>query len=172
MLPYGGTATTAGLILGCKAAGLKTKVIGVVVEPEGQPGELKNNIKRLFAETNKLLHAHDPSFPIFKLAESDINLNHDYCGPGYGIFTKEGANARAFMKNSENIMLDGTYSAKAFAGVIADIKAHNHQKSTILFWQTYCGLDFTKRLAKTDYKKFPVCFHTYFETDVQELDKS
>jgi D-cysteine desulfhydrase len=40
---------------------------------------------------------------------------------------------------------------------------------TILFWNTYCGIDFSPLIDGADYKKLPKNFHTYFEEDVQPL---
>jgi len=43
-----------------------------------------------------------------------------------------------------------------------------HNK-TILFWNTYCGIDYSYLTDGYDYKNLPSAFHVYFEEDVQPL---
>ncbi len=170
-VPCGSKATTAGLILGCKAAGLKSKIMAIAVEPEEEPSEFINGVTDLFNATNELLRNVDSAFPHFKLSPNDIEVNLKFTGPDYAVFTPEGMEARKLLKQHENITIDGTYTAKAFAALIADAREKQEKNKTVLFWDTYCGNDFKERLAGADYKKLPVCFHKYFEEDVQLLDK-
>ena len=169
-VPCGSCATTAGLLLGIKALGLKTKIMAIATEPEDTPDEFKQNIIKLFIAANELLHATDPSFPLFNFPEENLIINLDFTGPSYGTFTKEGMEARKLLKEKDDIIVEGTYTAKAFAALLYDV-SNQKVKGTILFWNTYCGNEFKERLANADYKKLPVCFHAYFEEDVQELDK-
>lgn len=169
-VPCGSCATTAGLILGCKAAGIKTKVMAIATEPEDTPGEFKTNITKLFYATNTLLHETDPSFPLLELQPEDLNVNLDFTGEAYGLFTQEGIEARELLKKTEGILTDGTYTAKAAAAFLHDIRSHK-VKGKILLWNTYDGYEFEERLKYVDYKMLPVCFHQYFEQDVQELDR-
>lgn len=171
-VPCGSLATMVGLMLGCKAAGLATKVIGVAVEPHENRDEFITNIKKLYKDTNELLHSFDASFGLFDIADEDIHITYDFCGPQYAVFTPQGIQARELLHSTEHILLDGTYTAKAFAALLEDIKTKPHSDEIILFWNTYCGIEFAERIAQEDYKKLPVCFHTYFEEDVQELDKA
>ena len=167
----GSTATTAGLLLGCKAAGLKCKIIAIAVEPEEEPNEFSKNVTKLFHETNHLLHSHDSNFPLFEINSEDLEINLNFAGSEYAVFTLECIEARELLKRTEGITIDGTYTAKAFAGLLADIKTNKRENKTVLFWNTYCGTEFTDRLANLDYKKLPACFHRYFEEEVQELDR-
>lgn len=162
-LPCGSLATTVGLILGCKAAGLDTKIIGIAIEPVENKEKYYESIKTLFHKTNALLHEHDSSFALFKLDDEDIRINFDFCGTGYGIFTPEGLLASQMIKETQGVILEGTYTAKAFAALLHDIETEKLEGQTFLFWNTYCGLDFTQRLRSTDYKELPACFHSYFE---------
>lgn len=66
----------------------------------------------------------------------------------------------------ESIVLDGTYTAKAFAGLLDYVKRQEQKEEVILFWDTYCGLDFSKQLAPVQYSTLGHCFHSYFERDV------
>lgn len=170
-LPCGSTATTVGLLLGCKAAGLKTKIVAVAVEPEEQPGTFIDHITSLYNATNALLHEYDNSFALFELNHDDLELNLNCAGNEYAVFTPECVQARTLLKETENIIIDGTYTAKAYAALIADAHSHKFDNKVVLFWNTYCAHEFEDRLAQNDYTKLPTCFHSYFEEDVQELDK-
>jgi D-cysteine desulfhydrase len=150
-------------MLGCKAAGLDTKIIGIAIEPVENKEKYIESIKTLFHKTNALLHEYDSSFALFELDDEDIHSNFDFCGTGYGIFTPEGSHASAMIKETQGVILEGTYTAKAFAALLHDIEIEKPDGQTFLFWNTYCGLDFAQRLRSTDYKELPACFHSYFE---------
>ena len=168
----GSCATTAGLLLGFKLAGLKCKVIAVAVEPEETPGEFKENIATLFNKTNQLLHSlTNGQAPIVDLESEDYEINLDFTGPDYAVFTAECVAARDLLKRAENITIEGTYTGKALAALLHDIVTKKIENKTILFWNTYCDADFANRIADADYKNLPTCFHAYFEEDVQELDR-
>jgi 1-aminocyclopropane-1-carboxylate deaminase/D-cysteine desulfhydrase-like pyridoxal-dependent ACC family enzyme len=169
-VPCGSMATSVGLMLGCKLAGLKSKVVAVTIEPEEKADEFKNGIIKLFGETNSLLHRLDSSIPLVDLSAEDMPINYDFCGSNYAVFTEEGKEARKVLKEHEDILLDGTYTAKAFAGTLDYIKKNKQKNEVVLFWDTYCGLDFSKQLSKLSYSTLGRCFHSYFENDVQPLD--
>lgn len=165
----GSCATTAGLLLGVKAAHLKSKVVAVCVEPEEELDKILSTIKKLFIQTNEMLHSLDTSFPIIEFPEKDLILNKKFCGTAYGLFIPEAATAMTVFKDTENIKLEGTYSAKPIAAIMDDAANSALQDKTILFWNTYCGIDFSYVTNMKDYKKLPQEFHTYFEEDVQPL---
>ena len=94
-VPLGSCGTVAGLLLGIKALGLKTKIMAVAVA-----GRIYNNfeeIKKLFDGAVKILVGIDSYFPDVGLDENDIEINYDYLGEGYAKFTKEGMDAVRLM---------------------------------------------------------------------------
>jgi D-cysteine desulfhydrase len=166
---FGSRGTTAGLILGLRAAGLKTLVVPVMVT-SGQRYHEASTID-LIRETNKLLHNADQSFPLFEFSEQDVMLNRNFLGIEYGLFTDEGINAIKLMQEFENITLDGVYTGKAFAALIYDLQQTNKLKDKkVLFWNTYCGDTYSEKNIGIDYTDLPEEFHTYFTTPVQPLD--
>lgn len=169
-LPCGSAATTAGLLLGCTAVGLTTKIVAVAIEPEDKPNQLLDSVVKLFHEANELLHETDPSFMVFECPMQNLEIKTQYAGPNYAEFTPECMEAYHLLKEHENILIDGTYTGKALAALIADAQANKTNESVVLFWNTYCGLDVSHRIAHADYKKLPKCFHAYFEEPVQKLD--
>jgi D-cysteine desulfhydrase len=163
----GTTGTATGLMLGLKAANLKTKVISVRVADEKFANVKK--IISLFRKSNSLLHSKDSSFPKLELSEKDIDIRHNFFGQGYGFFTKEGMKAVKRMEK-EGIKLEGTYTGKALACLIDDAEKRNLEDEVVLFWNTYNSKDFSDVIAGIDYHQLPQCFHRYFEEDVQPLD--
>ena len=87
----GSVSTAAGLVLGLKAAGLRTRVVPVRVVPSQTANPTR--FVTLFNETNSLLHAADPAFPVYELPEDEVGIVHDFFGSGYGALTKEGEEA-------------------------------------------------------------------------------
>ena len=167
----GSCATTAGLLLGLKMAGIPSQVVAVCIEPANVDA-IFTRIKQLFVSTNELLHGLDASVPLIAFPENDLIINQNMSGEQYGLYTAPIVEAIALFKDKENIKLDGTYSAKPVAALIEDACTGtitgNH---TILFWNTYCGIDFSPRVNMYDYKKMPEPFHVYFQEEVQPLEK-
>ncbi len=165
----GTMGTAVGLILGLKAANLKSRVVSVRVVDE----KFANVIEmiKLFHKTNSLLYSLDPSFPKLEFSERDMDIRHEFFGQQYALFTKEGMEAVSYMEKCEGIKLDGTYTGKAFACLIDDAKKQQLRNKVILFWNTYNSRDFSDILSAVDYHQLPRCFHYYFENEVQPLDK-
>ena len=165
----GTMGTSAGLLLGLRAAGINCKVIAVRVV-----GEEFTNIQGmldLIGKTNSLLHSLDPSFPAYEFTRNDVEIKHGFYGRRYAVFTEEAVEAVDFMKQKEDIALEGTYTGKAFAALMDDAK-HSYLQGTItLFWDTSSSVDLTPFISDIDYHKLPRSFHKYFEEDVQPLDR-
>ena len=163
-LPVGSCGTTAGLLLGFKIAGIPSTLKAVAVEPEETPNEFYENTKKLFTEANQLLHEALPSIPLYEFPETQLAINKDFCGQEYGLWLPEGDQATEIMYETEGITLEGTYSAKPVAALIADIQnglLSDHEVA--LVWNTYCGLDFSALTANVQYKELPSEVHHYFE---------
>ncbi len=167
----GSGGTTAGLIFGIKACGFKSQLIAVNTEPESDLAAIENQTKRIFKEIQDLLKEADPSFPELEFPISQLTVLYHFAGEDYGLFTEEGMNAKKLLWDTEKIKLDGTYTAKAFAGLLDYCKQHEMKNKTVLFWNTYCGDDFEDLTSTVDYKKLPKIVHHYFEEDVQPLDR-
>ena len=165
----GTMGTAMGLMLGVRAAGLKSKVIPVRVVDKIFGSAPK--AARLFRKTNRLLHSTDASFPQFDLSDSDVGINDDFFGQEYALFTQEGVDAVRRVWETEKIKLEATYTGKAFAALIAHAQSGALAGQTVLFWNTYNSRDFSDAIRDIDYHRLPPKFHRYFEQDVQPLDK-
>ncbi len=165
----GSMGTAVGLMLGLRAANIKSRVISVRVVDKKYADERK--MVKLFHKANSFLHSLDPSFQRFELSEKDIEIRHGFFGQKYALFTEEGMEAVERMGKNEGIKLEGTYTGKALAGLIDDVKKQDLRDKAVLFWNTYNSRDFSKDIAAIDYHQLPQCFHRYFEQEVQPLDK-
>ena len=153
-ITLGSLGTTAGLLLGLKAAGLKTHVKAIqVTNPEKYN---KNKLCNLIKETNQLLHDADPSFALFEWNEQEFDINTHYLGTGYACKTLEGELARAFFMNLEDVILDETYTAKTVAALINDCRSGVIKPNdVVLYWHTYCADEFSEIVEGIDISQLP-----------------
>lgn len=170
-IPAGSWGSSVGLLLGIKAVHLKTKVMIIAIEPEENLEKHKEILFDLFNKTNKYLHSCDNTFPLFELTEKDFAINHAFTGNKYGQFTQEGYTAIKVFQEQENINLDGTYTAKAVAAMLDDLKNLENKNQVILYWHTYCGDSFESILSNQNYHTLSTDLQYYFENPVQEFDK-
>jgi 1-aminocyclopropane-1-carboxylate deaminase/D-cysteine desulfhydrase-like pyridoxal-dependent ACC family enzyme len=162
----GSCGTIAGLMLGAKAAGLHTKIIGVCVEPEEVPGEFREKIMGLVHETSMMLHSLDVNFPLFEIDPDEITLVHDMCGTGYGEPFEPAQQAIEFLAHAEKIQLDGTYTGKAFSALVRDAQDNRlPMDAVVLFWHSYCGSEISSLYSSHDYHQLPAALWAYFENE-------
>lgn len=122
----------------------------------------------MYEGTVTLLHEADSTFPCYKFPKNFIEIK-EFCGGDYGLYTTQGIEARRLVEKTEGIKLDGTYTGKAFAAMLAMIKK-GLQDKTHLFWDGYCSDEFADILTSIDYKTLPHALQHYFTEPVQELD--
>lgn len=161
----GSSGTAAGLLLGVKACNLKSKIVVIAVQ-----SPIKDVIS-LCIETNRFLHNADSAFPLYSFSEKDIKIAYEFYRPGYGTFSPEGEQATCTMKETEGIIVDGTYTAKACAAMLAHGQEGNLKNKVVLYWHTYCAHELPQDSIAPERHQLPVCLQWYFEHDVQELDK-
>ncbi|MBX3119770.1 MAG: D-cysteine desulfhydrase family protein [Fimbriimonadaceae bacterium] len=119
-------STHAGLAFAF--AGSSTKVIGISADPD--PDEvLQHDVHELTIGLGEL--TGQPK----NLRYEDLDLRMDYFGEGYSIPSPEGNRAILKVARSEGILLDPTYSGKAFAGLM-DMVGKGELKGRVLFWHT------------------------------------
>jgi len=165
----GSYGTAAGLMLGCKAAGLQSIIVPVAVEPDDAAGEIEEGIAQRFNDTAVLLAEYEPAFARYSLKPQDVQVVHAFEGSEYALFIPEAMEALKALKKAEGITLDGVYSAKAACALFSWL-THSKQDEPILFWNTFCADSFEELTSIVDYKNLPMEFHKYFTEDVQELD--
>jgi len=168
-VPLGSMGTAAGLMLGLKAVGLETRVIPVRVIEERMASPKR--MMRLIGKTEALLRRLDSTFPHINLSQRDLFIRNDCLGKGYAHFTKKAQKAAELMKRATGIVLNGTYSAKAFSALLDAAERQELEGKTVLFWNTYNSRDLDETASGVEYHQLPREFHRYFEEDVQPLDR-
>ena len=164
----GTMGTAAGLALGLAAAGLRTRLVLVRVVRADIASPRR--FRALYHGAARLLHRRDPRFPLAPLDNTRIEVRHEFIGPGYARFTAEGMAALAFARQAFGVGLEGTYTGKALAALLEDLRAGRLAGRNVLFWNTYNGQPPPAEAMALDYRELPPPFHRYFETPFQPLD--
>jgi D-cysteine desulfhydrase len=166
----GTLGTAAGLILGLKASGLKSRVIPVRVVDM----KLTNKavLYGLLQSTNQYLISLDPAFPKVETPFNELFIENSYFGDEYGLFTEQAVEAIEIMHQHQGIRLEGTYTGKTLAAFLHDAKHADMKNKTILFWNTFNSRDLSAFTSNVNYRDLPEPFHPYFTEDVQPLDSS
>jgi 1-aminocyclopropane-1-carboxylate deaminase/D-cysteine desulfhydrase-like pyridoxal-dependent ACC family enzyme len=93
--------------------------------------ECVERIVRLSREAAKLAGRE------IEVKPEDVLVRDGFIGPGYGVPTPEGVEAIRLVARAEGIFLDPTYTGKAMAGLIAEIRSGRIGKNeTIIFLHT------------------------------------
>jgi D-cysteine desulfhydrase len=131
-LPVGSGGTFAGLVLGARLAGLRGRIVGVLVTDILPPGPRR--LARLANATLALLRRCDPSLPDVRVTAGDFAIERAQLGAGYGAPTASGDEAAALARDA-GLALEPTYTAKCLAAALARLRAG--AAGPILFWNTY-----------------------------------
>jgi D-cysteine desulfhydrase len=151
--------TMAGLQMGLRAAGLRSRVVGVC--RARTPFNGPKRLAKLAAETNELLRARDPSFPALELREADFII-HQAAAPERGKLTNpRAAEAMSMARDLANLQLDEMFTANAFTALMSEAEMGNLKDKTVLWWNTYSSRPLPA--TESDYHKLPRPFHRYFE---------
>jgi 1-aminocyclopropane-1-carboxylate deaminase/D-cysteine desulfhydrase-like pyridoxal-dependent ACC family enzyme len=135
VVPSGTGGTHAGLLLGLALAGLgDIQVQGVaVVDKVFCNAPLTAAAARSGAQA---LRREGVALPRTRVTAADVRLDRGFLGPGYAHITPEATEALATGKDL-GITLDTTYSAKAFAWLLAAARSGALGGRTVMFWLTY-----------------------------------
>jgi 1-aminocyclopropane-1-carboxylate deaminase/D-cysteine desulfhydrase-like pyridoxal-dependent ACC family enzyme len=161
--PVGSNGTLAGLTLGVRLAGLKSKTIGVRVSAS-HLGPIQvctpGSVQRLMQATYRNLRNRCQSIPAIDL-NAPLILN-DYFGDGYGRPTEAGHRAYQLLKNKTDVTLDLTYTAKTFAAVMDYCRNHTGQSAPVLYWHTYNSVDLSAQVNPADVTRLPRRFQLIY----------
>jgi D-cysteine desulfhydrase len=126
----GGTA--AGLALGFQIAGLRSRVIGVVVNDQLRLDPPV--VARLARRTATLLERRGARLGRLDIGPEMLDLTRDQIGAGYGHPT-EAASVAASLAAEDALVLDPVYTAKAMAGLLA-LREEGRLGDPVLFVHT------------------------------------
>ncbi len=160
-VPMGSGGTVAGLVLGAKLAGLRSRIAAVLVTDILPPSA--ERLARLAARSLALLRQHTSDLPVVAVGAGDFRIIKGYVGPSYGAPTDAARSARDLMETLEHIHLETTYTAKCLTGMIDALRGPEYRNGTVLFWNTYSSVDPALHLgALPNYRQLPHPFHQFF----------
>jgi 1-aminocyclopropane-1-carboxylate deaminase/D-cysteine desulfhydrase-like pyridoxal-dependent ACC family enzyme len=159
--PLGSGGTVAGLVLGLRLAGLRTRVAGVLVTDILPPSA--GRLARLAGGSAALLRARCSAVPQLAIGAEDFHIVTGYLGASYGAPTDAGRAARDLTQQLEGVGLETTYTAKCMAALIDAVRTPAYRTSRVLFWHTYSSVDPGAHLGPLpDYRELPTVFHKFF----------
>jgi D-cysteine desulfhydrase len=163
----GSMGTAIGITLGLAVSERSTEVRAVRVTPETLASVAA--FEELLEEACDTLCGLDVHCGCAVSITPNGRVVEGYFGSGYGEYSPEGVEA-AELARREGLSLDGTYTAKAFAALVADARAGELADKTVVFWNTFSSVDLAPAIASADYRTLPEPLHHYFEQPVQRLD--
>ena len=129
VVPVGSGGTLAGLIAGLKDAGCHAKVLGmnVLMKKDAQEARIWELIRELSA-----------LFGVGKnVVREDLQLFNEGLGPGYALPTEGMLEAVKVLAEHEGLLLDPTYTGKAFSGLAVLIRQNFFKpQDRVLFLHT------------------------------------
>jgi D-cysteine desulfhydrase len=143
----GSCGTAAGLWVGLALAGLRCNLVAVRVTDRIVANHRAT--VRLGRATLKKMGVSAP-----KLDEHKLYVEERFFGEEYGRATPEAERAIALAKG-EGLALEGTYSGKAFAALVADAEAGLLHQQNVLFIDTYGGVDLLPLANRADPSQLP-----------------
>lgn len=135
-LGSGGTA--AGLLLGLRLAGLRSRLEAVVVS-DVVPMR-SETVTRLASRTAKLLRGRGAPLPPGDIGPEQVTILSDWLGGGYGHPTPAAARAEELARETEGLELEGVYTAKTMAALVDMVEAGRLREGPVLYWHTFNAL--------------------------------
>ncbi len=125
----GSAGTHAGMLLGTRLNSWGLNLHGI--SPGGRALQVRTQVAAVYTEGAALL-----DLPC-ELADADNDVRDDQVGPGYGISAPASLEAVRLFAECEGILIDPVYTAKAAAGMFADIRAGRFSPTqTVIFLHT------------------------------------
>ncbi len=158
----GTMGTAVGIALGLAIAGLDTDVHAVRASVTDITNEGLMN--KLAEKTVTMMRRFDGSVPADLAGRMNIRIRHGFFGDGYAHTTREADEAIAFAKKQLDLRLESTYTGKAMAALLADLRKPGTGDINVLFWNTYYAMPVTVPADRPlDKKLLPGEFLRYFD---------
>lgn len=152
----GSCGTFAGLLLGARLAGLRSRIVGVRIIEEDVANRPK--IARMVNKAARYLRKRDPSVPLVRVRPEEVELLDGYMGPAYAYPTEKGLRAVERVMRTEGLPLETTYTGKAMAALLD--YAERHPGARLLFVDTYAE---KPQLEEGDWHDLPEKFWPVFD---------
>lgn len=168
-LALGSMGTALGLAIGLRAAGLRSRVIAVRAV-----NQRSASTERLRAEgqaTIEYLHQMEDSFPAQSAAELELELRGGPLDTEYGVATEAGLVAARTLYDAHGIVLDSTYTAKAFSVLLQDARSGAAGRFP-LYWHTAAGSSSADdEQLPAEFQCLPEAFHALYTAEEDPIDR-
>jgi D-cysteine desulfhydrase len=135
VVAVGSGGTAAGLLAGLRLAGLRSRLVGILVN-DRTPVSARG-IARLARRALRLRGRRGVPDPQIYLSARDLDLERRWLGDGYGHRTAAGDRATELFAEREGLRLEPVYTAKAAAGLLALNREGAFGDGPVLYWHTY-----------------------------------
>ncbi|MGH7436267.1 MAG: pyridoxal-phosphate dependent enzyme, partial [Polyangiaceae bacterium] len=141
VVALGSGGTAAGLVAGLHAEGLATRVAGVCVA--SPPWLVRASVRRLIRACDRAVARSATGAPP-RASNERLSIDERFLGRGYGYPSDDGA---AAMRDAASVglLLDPTYTAKAFACALWYVRAQRAER--VLYWHTLSSAPMAPLLA-------------------------
>jgi D-cysteine desulfhydrase len=138
VLALGSGGTMAGLLVGLRLAGLRSRPVGVLVNDLIRVND--RTVARLARRTERFLRRHGAELPQLDLSATDLEVKEGWLGEGYGHSTPQAERASELLR-THGLALDPVYTAKAMAALLELNGRGAFGGGPVLYWHTYRGAD-------------------------------
>jgi D-cysteine desulfhydrase family pyridoxal phosphate-dependent enzyme len=129
VVAVGSGGTHAGLLLGLRAAGVTTRVLGASVNTPAD--EMRRRVREQIRSAAEILEL--PGM----VSDDDVDITDAHVGPGYGIPTPDSVAAVRLAAQTEGLLFDPVYTGKAWAALTHAVRTGVIRKSsTVVFIHT------------------------------------
>jgi D-cysteine desulfhydrase family pyridoxal phosphate-dependent enzyme len=124
----GSGGTQAGLLAGTLLHHLPNEVLGISVS---RPANLLGpQVEAILQDIYRLLELEVPQ-------KAPVLVDDSFVGRGYGLPTEQSTEALEVLANTEGVIIDPVYTAKAVAGLLHNVRSgYWPVGSRVLFWHT------------------------------------
>jgi D-cysteine desulfhydrase len=156
----GTMGTAAGIGLGLALAGVDCEVQAVRVSEDFVTNEA--GMARLVRKTLAMLARLDPSVPLEAGAKTRVRIRHGFFADGYARTSPATDEAVAFARDHLGIDLETTYTGKAMAALLHDLRGQAAGNRPWLFWNSYNSRRPVSSDTALDTTAIPSAFLRYF----------
>ncbi len=135
VVPLGSGGTAAGLLAGLKVAGLRSRLVCVLVNDLIRVDE--RTVARLARRTLGLLRKRGANVGQVEVGAADVTLERGWLGSGYGHSTPAADRATEVLGAREDVILEPVYTAKTVAALLELNHRGVFGQGPVLYWHTY-----------------------------------
>lgn len=135
VVALGSGGTAAGLAAGLKLAGLRSRLVCVLVNDLIKVDA--RTVARLARRTLRLLGRHGMNVEGVDVTAGDVAVERGWLGDGYGHSTPEATRAIELLAEREELTLEPVYTGKAMAALLDLNRCGAFGDGPALYWHTY-----------------------------------